>query len=210
MKNLLIIGARGLGREVYDLAMDCIASGADFEIKGFLDDKTDALDGFEGYPPIIDSVEQYEIQPDDVFSCALGDPKWRRHYTEIVLAKGGKFVTLIGPKTIIRRNCHIGEGCIITNGSNISVDCYIGNYAAILDSSVAHDAMVGDFSVLSGKVCVNGGAEIGKDAYLGCNSLIVPHKKVGDGAFVGIGSVVLTSVKAGTKVYGNPAKRIDF
>ena len=45
MKHLLIIGARGFGREVYDLAMDCIEAGAEFDIKGFLDDKKDALDG---------------------------------------------------------------------------------------------------------------------------------------------------------------------
>lgn len=50
MKNLLIIGARGFGREVYDLAMDCVEAGADFYIKGFLDDKKDALEGLGEYP----------------------------------------------------------------------------------------------------------------------------------------------------------------
>ncbi len=210
MKQLLIIGARGLGREVYDMAMDCIEAGADFEIKGFLDDKKDALDGFSDYPPIISSVEEYQVQTDDVFACALGSPEWRMHYVKLILEKGGRFITLISPKAIIRRNCHIGEGCIITNGSNISLDSYVGNYSAILDSGVAHDVKIGEYSVLSGKVCVNGGAEIGNGVYLGCGSLIVPHKKVGDGAFVGIGSVVLTNVKAGAKVFGNPAKRIDF
>ena len=97
MKDLLIIGARCFGREVYDLAMDCIDAGADFVVKGFLDDKKDALDGLGEYPPIVSSVEDYEIQPDDVFICGLGTPEWRKVYTEKILAKGGVFISLISP-----------------------------------------------------------------------------------------------------------------
>ena len=62
MKHLLIIGARGWGREVYNMLPDCIGYGTEYEVKGFLDDKADALDGMPGYPPIIDSVEHYEPQ----------------------------------------------------------------------------------------------------------------------------------------------------
>lgn len=210
MKHLLIIGARGFGREVYDLAMDCIKAGADFDIKGFLDDKKDALEGLGEYPPIVSSVEDYEIQSDDVFICGLGAPEWRKVYTEKILSKGGKFISLISPRAIIRRNAHIGEGCIITHRSNISVDTYVGNHAAILSSGIGHDAKVGEYSVLSGGVALNGYVEVGKVAYLGCHSIVAPHKKIGDGAFVGIGSVVISNVKAGTKVFGNPAKKMDF
>lgn len=210
MKQLLIIGARGFGREVYDLAMDCIEAGADFVIKGFLDDKNDALDGMGVYPPIISSVEDYVIQPDDVFICALGAPNWRKFYTEIILAKGGTFITLISPKATIRRNARINEGCIVTHGSNISVNTNVGPHAAILSSGLGHDVTVGEYSVLSGGVALNGFVQVGREAYLGCRAIVAPHKKIGDKAFVGIGSVVISNVKAGTKVFGNPAKKIDF
>ena len=53
MKHLLIIGARGWGREVYEIAKACIEKNADFAIKGFLDDKADALNAYENYPQII-------------------------------------------------------------------------------------------------------------------------------------------------------------
>ncbi len=210
MKQLLIIGARGFGREVYDLAMDCIEAGADFEVKGFLDEKKDALDGLGEYPPIISSVEDYEIQPDDVFICGLGAPEWRKVYTEKILDKGGKFVTLISPRATIHRNAFIGEGCIITGRSGISVNTYIDNYAAILNSVLGHDAKVGKYSVLSGDVILNGYVEVGNEAYMGCRSIVAPHKKIGDTAFVGIGSVVITNVKPGCRVFGNPAKKMLF
>jgi hypothetical protein len=44
MKQLIIIGARGFGREVYSLAKRSIGYNEDFVMKGFLDDKLDALD----------------------------------------------------------------------------------------------------------------------------------------------------------------------
>lgn len=210
MKQLLIIGARGFGREVYDLAMDCIEAGADFVVKGFLDEKKDALDGLGEYPPIVSSVEDYEIQPDDVFICGLGAPEWRKVYTEKILAKGGKFISLISPLAIIRRNAHIGEGCIITHRSNISVDTHIGDYSAILSSSIGHDAKVGKYSVLSGGVALNGYVEVGEETYLGCRSMVAPHKKIGNKAFVGIGSVVISNVKDNARVFGNPAKKMLF
>lgn len=211
MKNLVIIGARGFGREVYDLAMDIIETGkADFTIKGFLDDKSDALDGLGEYPPILDSVEHYEIQPDDVFICGLGEPKWRKIYTEKILEKGGRFISLVSPLAIIRRNAHVGEGCIITHYSNISVDTHIGNHCAILGSGIGHDAKIGEYSVLSGRCSVNGFVEIGSEAYLACGVSVAPHKKIGDGAYCGMGSVVITNVKSGVKVFGNPAKKMDF
>jgi acetyltransferase-like isoleucine patch superfamily enzyme len=42
-------------------------------------------------------------------------------------------------------------------------------------------------------------------AYLGCNSTICPGVRVGEGAFVGEGAVVLEDVPAHSVVYGNPA-----
>lgn len=211
MKNLIIIGARGFGREVYDLAMDIIDAGkADFLVKGFLDDKADALDGLDGYPPILNSVENYEIAEDDVFICGLGEPQWRKIYTQKVLDKGGKFISLISPLAVVRRNAHIGDGCIITHFSNVSVDTYIGNHAAILSSGIGHDAKIGEYAVLSGRCSVNGFVEIGAEAYLACGVCVAPHKKIGDGAYCGMGSVVISNVKAGVKVFGNPAKKMDF
>ena len=59
MKHLVIIGARGAGREVYLLATQMKEYGNEFDIKGFLDDKSNALDGLDGYPPILSSVEKY-------------------------------------------------------------------------------------------------------------------------------------------------------
>ncbi len=36
MRNLVIIGASGFAREMYDLALACYGDQSDFKIKGFL------------------------------------------------------------------------------------------------------------------------------------------------------------------------------
>ena len=93
MKHIIIIGARGFGRECYDLFKNKKHPRWGWKLKGFLDDKADALDGFEGYPPILGPVETYQIQKNDVFFCALGDPVQRKKYTDIILKNGGKFIS---------------------------------------------------------------------------------------------------------------------
>ena len=51
---------------------------------------------------------------------------------------------------------------------------------------------------------------ISQGAFLGTNSVILPHTVVEDNAYVGAGSIVLRRVKAGTRVFGNPAREMDF
>ena len=56
MKNLVIIGAGGMGRTMYNIALECLGFKTEFQIKGFLDDDLSALDGFDGYPPVLGKV----------------------------------------------------------------------------------------------------------------------------------------------------------
>jgi len=51
--------------------------------------------------------------------------------------------------------------------------------------------------------------EIGRDAFIGANSLIVGISKIGDGAIIGAGSVVTKNIPAYEVWGGNPAKKIN-
>ena len=42
--------------------------GEEFVIKGFIDDNVNALEEFEGYPPMLGSIEEYCPEEDDVFT----------------------------------------------------------------------------------------------------------------------------------------------
>lgn len=211
MKKLIIIGARGYGRIVYNIAVDSIEHGADFQIKGFLDGKSDALDGLDGYPPILSSVEDYEIQPNDVFICALGESKYKKEYAEKILAKGGEFISIISPKAYMQTNVKLGKGCVIGYMSSIGCDTTIGDFVTVLSyANIGHDVTIGDWSHVGADTFMGGFSSLGENVMLQTGAKIIPHKKVGDYAYVGIGSIVMKSVKSGTTVLGYPAKVIDI
>ncbi|MBQ9363843.1 MAG: acetyltransferase [Bacteroidaceae bacterium] len=209
MKNLLIIGARGFGREVYNLAVDCINKGLDICIKGFLDDKSDALDGYNNYPPIVSTVEDYEIQKDDVFICALGDVLYKRKYSEYMLQKGAEFISLIHPSVRIGMNTHLGTGCIIRTQADISCDVKIGDFVTIMGYSIlGHDARVGNYCHLGAHTFMGGYSILEDQVTLHPNVKVMPHKKVGSNSIMGIGSIVMTNIKPNITAFGSPAKKI--
>lgn len=209
MKNLIIIGARGYGRVIYNLAISCKGYNNEYVIKGFLDDKSDALNGVDTYPPIISSVEDYVVQPDDVFVCALGDVEFKKKYTEMILQKGGEFISLIHPTANISTNSIYGKGCLISFNAFISADAIIGDYVTIQPfTMVGHNSDVGNWCHLDTHMFLGGYVRLEDEVTVHTGAIIHPHKKVGRGATVGAGAVVLRNVKDFTTVFGNPAMKL--
>ncbi len=210
MKHLLIIGARGFGREIYNSACESIGYGIDFDIKGFLDDKADALDGKDGYPPIISSVEDYQVQKDDVFACALGEVQYKEKYCKMILEKGGVFISLIHKDAYIcKQNTTIGTGCLILAGARVHCDAQIGDFVTMQPYSiVGHDITVGDWCHINAHVVIGGTSKIAPRVTLHTTSFVVPKSIIEEGATVGAGSVAMRRVKAGQTVFGVPAKPV--
>ena len=208
MKNLLIIGARGTGRGLYGFREDFIGYNETFSIKGFLDDDMNVLKGFEGYPPIISSVEDYEIQKNDVFICALGDPRMKQKYIEMLSAKRGEFISLFSKTLVLSKtNRKFGMGCIVLSHTAIDADTEIGNFVTILPGVlIGHDTVIEDYCVLDCHVFCGGGSKIKKGALLYTGTKILPHRTVGEYAVVNAGSVVARDVPAGATVMGIPAQ----
>lgn len=213
MKHLLIVGARGWGREVYHSFMNTkLYLSGDCDVKGFLDSKSDALSGLRGeYPPIICSPEEYEIEPDDVFFIAMGDSKWRKHYAELIESKGGTFISIIHPLANVYSNAIIGEGSFIGAWTNVSDNVTLGKHTIIHSFSIlGHDVVVGDYSTLLSYVFLGGYVQVGECSTLNPKSMIIPHKKIGNNVSVGSSSVVMRNVKDNLSVHGNPAVKIEL
>lgn len=209
MKHLLIIGARGYGRGLYDIVRDLPEYGTEFDVKGYLDDKTDALQGYLNYPPIIDSVENYIVQENDVFACALGDVKYKKHYVELIKAKGGKFMTIIHPTVRVGLNTHIGEGCIIGYMSQLDCDVTVGDFVNIQTMAIiGHDSTIGDWSIIDCQTFMGGFSSLGDSVTLHTASKILPKVSVGNYAVINAGSIVIHNVKPNSVVMGNPAREL--
>lgn len=209
MKNLIIIGAGGMGRQVFLFAQGCKGYQKDYVIKGFLDDNLDAMDGFDDFPPLLGSVDDYEIQPDDVFFNSIGDVASKKRCINKILERGGVFITLIHPTAGVSKGTKVGRGCMIAARVGIGTDSEIGDFCLIQDNAiVGHDVKVGNFCRIDCNVVLIAGVSLEDDVCIHTSSVINHNVHIGEGAMVGALSFVIRNVKPGTTVQGNPAKRI--
>lgn len=205
-KNLYIIGARGFGRECASYFSIWPGFLDRYNLCGFLDDNSHALDEFPGYPPIVSSVEDFIPSKDDAFVCALGIVKWRRKYIEMIKAKGGVFETIVAPSAKVLPTAKLGNGVLILDGAVVSADVIVGDDTLIhLNAVLGHDTRVGKDCVIETGAFTGGGVELGSGVTLHTNATIAPHKKVKDDAVVGASSVVIANVASGVTVFGIPA-----
>lgn len=213
MKQIIIVGARGWGREVYHAISNTPeVKNGELKIKGFLDSDSDALTGLRGtFPPILGAPDDYIPQEDELFFIALGDSHWRKHYAEMMEEKGARFYTYISSNAVVYDNAFIGEGSYIAGWSSVSDNVSLGKHTIVHSfTSLGHDAKVGDYSTLLSYVFLGGYVEVGKCSTMNPKSMIIPHKKIGDNVSVGAASVVIRNVKDNLHVHGNPAVKINI
>ncbi len=232
MKNLIIIGASGFGREVLMMAIDNPSHQVDWVIKGFLDNRPGILDGFATHAqdvpdamdysaekrlryrrdyPILGDPLSYTPEPGDVFLCAMGNPADRRKYAEPLMAKGAEFIRLVHPMAAVSTFASIGRGSIIGPYAALSPDSRIGQHVTVSSyTAIAHDVEIADWVEIGAHCLIAGNVHIGTSARVHPGSVITAKSRIGEHAVVAAGSVVFKSVSAHTTVIGNPARRFDW
>ena len=209
MKDLIIVGASGFGREVLQWVKDINNANPTWNVLGFLDDNLNALDTYECDYKVIATIEDYSPKAGDNFVIALADPALKEQKIRLLESKGAKFVSIIHPESRIGDFNKIGKGVVIYPGARITVNATIGNFVVLLDlTTIGHDAVVGDYSTICGGCGINGHVNVGPRVFIGSHVTTAPSVKIGEGAYVGTGSAVVTNIKAGYRVFGNPARKI--
>ena len=208
MYDVIILGAGGMGREACEVFEDAYKNHPEYKIKGFLSDVLDILDGFEGYPPLLGTIKDYEVKPNDRFILAIGDVKGRRKIAESILARGGEFLTVIHPTAKIFRAAKIGYGVIIFPFAYVGADAKVGDFCFInLWAGCGHDVTLGKFSEQAPYSALCGGVQTGEECFFGVHSVVAPKTKIGNGVVISQGSVTQKNQPDNTLVLGVPGKR---
>ena len=132
----------------------------------------------------------------------------------------------VGPDTIIYPFTWLESGVHIRPNSHIHNHVKIGNFVEVKNSQVGegtklpHLQYIGDADVGAnvnlgcGTVTVNYDGKkkfrttIGDNAFVGCNTSLVAPVEVGDGAYIGAGSVITKNVPSGTLAIGRARQKL--
>ena len=213
MKNLIIFGASGFGREVAWLVERINKVEPTWNLLGFMDDD-ESIQGslINGYK-VLGKTKDASSYRDAFFVCAVGASRVREKIIGNLKSVNPdiKFATLIDPSVEMSNLVTIGEGSIICAHTIITVNIVIGKFVTInLDCSIGHDAVLKDFVTLYPSVNVSGITKIGHAVELGTGMQIIQGKTIGDYSIVGAGAVVIKDIPEKCTAVGSPAKPIKF
>lgn len=211
MDTILIVGAGGLGREVLGYLRHIEKTqSVNWHVKGFLDDNLAALDSLSyASTPVVGRIADYTPKAGEILVCAIALPAIKAKVFPALKAKGAQFMTLIHPSASIGCNVTLGEGVVIAPGCVINADVTIGDFVLFnCLCACGHDAKVGSLSTFSSYCDITGNVHIGERVFAGSHSSIIPLRHVGNDVNIGAGSVVISHLADGERVFGVPAKKI--
>ena len=203
MKNIVIIGAGDLGKEVVWLIEDINKVNPQYVILGFLDDDK-AKDGgeFYGYRVLGDSSQLESLaQKTPLYAViAIQNGSIRKKIREE--HKGfNDWASVVHPTAVIASTSLVEKGSIVFPHVTVSVDTKLGEFDLLyINSTICNDCKIGDYvSVMSG-ASVSERAEIGDECFLAAGSTVYPHKKLGCKVEVGVEATASKDYADGSEV----------
>ena len=206
---LIIVGAGGFGREVFQWAGDQMRSRqASFSDIKFIDDQPDQsyTDVSQNY---LGRISDYCPAPNHRVVLAIGKNTTRRLLADSLADKGAVFGSVIHPTAIVARNSQQGPGLIMCPYTLISVDVVVGSHVHLnVSSSIGHDTRIGDFVTLSAHVDITGHCLVQNDVFFGSGSRTLPKCFIAAGTSVGAGATVQRSVRKKAVLYQIATKKL--
>ncbi len=211
LKDIVIVGAGGLGREVLAAIADCNAAREEWNVVGFLDSDSNLAGSRLHGVPVLGSDEwcQHNSHESLWFLCAIGEPRVRSKVVEKFTAMGCRFASVVHPSVRIPSSVHVSAGTVVMAGTQFTTDVSIGSHAIIyLNCSITHDVEIGDFCLLASGCNLSGGAVLETGAQLGTGVSVLPRRRIGAWAIIGAGSVVTQDIPANSTAVGVPCRVI--
>lgn len=211
MKDLIIIGVGGVGREAALIAEEINEQSKQWNILGFVDDNKDVQNTYiNGYPVLgkCDYLQNYDKEVYVV--CAISNYKVKKRIISKLKANSNiKFATLIHPSVKLNKHIKIGEGCIVYQNVIMTVNIEVGDHVIISPKcGIGHDSVIYDYVTLLWNVNVSGNVKIKEGATMGSGSTVIQGLTIGEGSFVGAGATVIRDIEKDKTAVGVPTRYV--
>lgn len=210
MKDIVIVGAGGFGREVAWLIENINDVKSEWHILGFVDDNPEIQGvSFNEYK-VIGTIEWLKSQEMYVV-FAIGNPITKKKLVTSLSSSKNQYPVLIHPNVLFSKSVSFGEGCIICAGNILTTDITCGKHVILnLSCSVGHDVVIGDYCTILPAVRISGKVELAECVSVGTNSALIQGVKVGTNTIIGLSSAVVKDLPENCTAVGIPAKPIKF
>lgn len=204
-EKLLIIGASGHGKVVADIALKMNK----WKSIAFLDDD-ESIKSSLGIEIIgkSDDVSAYLADYDVI--VGVGKNTTRENIQEKLQAEGASIPNLIHPSAIIGEQVAMGVGTVIMAGVVINCCTEIGNGCIVnTGATIDHDNLIEDYVHISPGVRLAGTVKVGQGSWLGIGSVVSNNVYITGGCMVGAGSVVVKDINETGTYIGVPVKKLN-
>ena len=211
LRPLYVLGTSGLAKEMAQLVHAVNHVRPQWIFEGFVGDATAERGRDLGWGPIVGDVDWLleRGEPADLL-VGIGYPVMRARVVERYCLPGSpfEFPNVIHPRSVVdETRVRFGKGNTVTAGCVFTCDITIGDFNLFnLNTTVGHDAIVGNLCVFNPTVNLSGGVQIGDRVLVGTGAQILEGLTVASDATVGAGGVVTRDVAHGITVVGVPAR----
>ena len=199
MDNLIIIGAGGHGRVIFDIAL----SLNKYKTVSFLDDQK------VGAKNVLGKVSDFsKFLFSHEFVVGIGDEKVREKITLTLKDSGAKIVSLVHEKAVIGSDVSIGNGTVVMAGAVINNGAKIGEGVIVNTcASIDHDCMVGDYTHVSVGARLAGTVVLEKRVFIGAGAVVINNVSIISDVVIGAGAVVVKNILEKGIYKGVPARK---
>lgn len=195
MKDIVIIGAGGIGREVAYFIEEINEISPNWNIIGFIDENIEIHNKeLNGYKVLggLNALTELNVKPYVVVAIANCTVK-----KKIVERLEGKFdfATIIYPTVKVSKYIEIGKGSIIYPGVILTVNTKIGNHVLLSGNcGIGHDTVIGDYSSVLWGSNFSGYDNVGESCFIGVGTKVIQGINISDGNRISAGMTVTEDV----------------
>jgi sugar O-acyltransferase (sialic acid O-acetyltransferase NeuD family) len=190
-KDIYIIGAGGLGREVASIITNK-EQHFPYVLKGFIDDGLAVGTNINGLPVIGGIDDLKDISHANIF-VAIGNPIIRKKIIDNMQLMSLDFPNLIHRTAVMEDilNTKIGSGVFIGSGVIMTTNIQIGNHTFIHSGSILHhDTHIGNNCVVMPGVRITSKCKIGNHSYIGTGSIIAKEIELAPFSYIPAGTII--------------------